>query len=490
MNHKAETCPGPFVLAGCPTLKIPPGWDEDGEPYWTIHSQADADLLKTCPTFTGLLIIYGSQASGPFIVDGLKHIKGKLKVELIPRLDPRLTFFSMKSLVSIDGDLHISQGNLVERPSPSNLTTLDFPMLKSSSRFFDVRSLPNVLTIHMPRLERAAHISLFNMQSLRTLHVPKLKFLADLDLSHLPALKTLSFDAGIRDTPYFGGYSMQIRETALESISRLYITWAQFIEIDSNKEFTSLSLLHLKLVAGREGSRYSSVWLHNNGENFHLDIPRLKTMEGRLTVSDVHTVHVPRLQHAGDDINLGAAPDQWAGVLNHSTTMTRFSAPQLTKICGSLNIDNSPQLTDIDLPHLTTMGGDVRINNTAAVNLRTGVQLPRLQRVHSLQVIGTDPYCEGFDDIRDRGATQDRYWCGMVEKWTAEELRAKLWRDMVAIDACRNGVAAWCCVLWSERHMRSKVRTGVIFAALVMAWYVRRRYKRRLVGLSMRRVGK
>jgi hypothetical protein len=332
----------------------------------------------------------------------------------------------MKSLVSVDGEINLSQRGFGGEPRSSNLTTLDFPVLKSAGRWFRISSLPEVHTINLPCLERAPTLWLASMQSLHTFHVPKLQFVAILRLIFLPSLKTLSFDAGLRDMSYYFGSGIEMWETALESLSGLHFPKTSTIEVTSNKNLTSLSFPFLK-VAG--------ISLQDNGENFHLDLPRLEGIKG-LSLSGVRTVHVPELRHIDGDLSLGACSNIWQLCRNPSTALTTFSAPKLTKICGSLNIGTSPQLTDIKLPRLKAIGGDIRINNTAAVNLRTGIEMPRLRWMHSVQIVGTEPYCENFDKMHNQGLIRDRYWCGTVGNWTLEELSKKVWSDMQEINGC------------------------------------------------------
>ena len=121
----------------------------------------------------------------------------------------------------------------------------------------------------------------------------------------------------------------------------------------------------------------------------------------------------------------------------------------------------------------------MRINNTAAVNLRTGIEMPRLERVHSVQVIGTEPYCEGFNGMHKRGVIRDRYWCGTAGRWTAEELRMKLWSDMQEIDGC-NGPSGDCYVFGKAVNVRFEGTIGCVLAAFIIVWCMWRRYKRNL----------
>jgi hypothetical protein len=319
------------------------------------------------------------------------------------------------------------------------------------------------------------------MQSLHTLHVPKLQFVAILRLIFLPSLKTLSFDAGLRDMSFYFGCGIEMWKTALESLSGLHFTKTSIIEITSNKNLTSLSFPFLEVIADKFGSRVTQISLQDNGENFHLDLPRLKGINGPLSLSGVRTVYVPELQHIDGDLNLGACSNIWQPCWNFLTALTTFSAPKLTKICGSLNIGTSPQLTDIKFPRLKAIGGDIRINNSVAVNLRTGIEIPRLRRMHSVQIVGTEPYCENFDEMRKQGMIRDRYWCGTAGKWTVEELHKKLWSDMQEIDGC-DGSSSDCCVFGKTLNVGFEVKIGCVLAAVIIFWYMRRRYRRRLRG--------
>lgn len=56
--------------------------------------------------------------------------------------------------------------------------------------------------------------------------------------------------------------------------------------------------------------------------------------------------------------------------------------------------------------------------------------------MHSVQVIGTQPYCEDFDSMRDGGVMSDRSLCGICGNWTVEELRHKLWMDKQEMYGC------------------------------------------------------
>jgi hypothetical protein len=283
--------------------------------------------------------------------------------------------------------------------------------------------------------------------------------------------------------PFYFGCCIEMWGTALESLSGLHFTKTSIIEITSNKNLTSFSFPFLKVVANKFGSRVNCISLQDNGVNFHLDLPRLKGVKGALSLSGVRTVHFPEVRHIDKDLNLDAR-NMWHRCRNCSSTLTTFSAPKLTKICGSLNIGTSPQLTDIKFPRLKAIGGDLRINNTAAVNPRTRIKMPRLRQVHSVQIIETEPYLENFDGMRERGVIRDQYWCGTAGNWTVEELRKKLWSDMQEIGGC-GGPSGDCCVLGKAVIVGFEVKIACVLAAVIIVWYMRRyrrRYRRRVRG--------
>jgi hypothetical protein len=416
-------------------------------PYFTVQSQADADLLATCDTFTGDLFISGSNASAPLIIPGPTHIKGALKMILTPQTDPRLTSLTMSTLVSISGEIRLSQGGYFNGlPPTSNVAMLSFPSLECTSHFFSVEHFPALTTLDFPRLSRANYLELSILPALHTVSVPALTSVSHLTLSILPALHTLSFPAPLNSGFFSFGPHITIRHTSLSQISGLSFPSTTSIQISSNNNLRFITFPLLTLASAPDSAGVSSISVSNNGngDDFVLDLPRLKHVKGggRLGVIGaamylygVSTVNVPELQFVDGDLDIGMFTRVPNPFFDYSTALTDFSAPKLSKIGGSLNVGNSSLLEFMSFPALKTVGGDVRISGTPAVDFEKRIEMPKLTRVHGVQVVGSAPYCEDWDARRSKGVVWGKwFWCGERAKWTVREMEYKLWEDRKAID--------------------------------------------------------
>ena len=149
----------------------------------------------------------------------------------------------------------------------------------------------------------------------------------------------------------------------------------------------------------------------------------------------VRKLNIPELQLIDGDLNIGAFSWRTSPLSNCSTALAEFSAPKLSKITGSLNVANSSLLRSVSFPALRTIGGDVRISGTPAVDLEKGLKMPKLRQVHSVQVVGSAPHCEDWDGRWRRGVMWGKwYWCGDRAKWTVQEMDDRLRKDQEAAD--------------------------------------------------------
>jgi hypothetical protein len=293
--------------------------------------------------------------------------------------------------------------NYGEDPPASNVGTLEFPVLKSVG-FFWVVSMTHVNTINLPCLEKAGTLNIGFLPLLRSINVPKPKGVGSLHLKTLPSLKTFSFSAGLKN---MGG--LDIYNTSLESIGGLTSRKTSILEIHQNKNLNTLSFPYMTVITPNR--------MRNNSDNFFLDLPRLKGIQGRMTLSGLAAVNIPELTYIDKELNIGAI-DYQEYYLDHRcsncfpTTLTNFTAPKLTRVSGSINFNSSPALTNISFPTLRSVGG-ISMNNTVAVDLPNGISMPLLKQVCNVQIIGTTvPNCTSFDDLRDRGVVIKSYFCG------------------------------------------------------------------------------
>ncbi|MCJ1385675.1 hypothetical protein MMC17_008798, partial [Xylographa soralifera] len=409
----------PIVVADCPLLKVPPPWDTEQNgalPYFTVRSQADADLLATCGTFTGDLFISGSNVSAPLIIPGPTYIKGTLKMLLARHADPRLTSITMSSLVSVSAEIQLSQGCCYGDSSNGtlNVTKLSFPLLECTRGFFSISNLPTLTTLDFPSLSCATYLDLGVLPALHTLSVPALTSVSQLSFYNLPALHALSFP-GPLDSRFFSfGPHISIHNTSISHISGFCFPSVTSIEISSNKNLRLVTFPFLTLASTPYGAGVSSITVfdNGNGDDFVLDLPKLKHVEGgvgkgligaAIHLFGVRTVNVPELQFVDGDLDLGTIGRSPNPRFYYSAALTNFSAPKLSKIGGSLNVGNSPLLEAMSFPALKALGGGVRICGVPAVDLEKGIEMPKLRRVHSIQVVGSAPHCEERDARRSRG---------------------------------------------------------------------------------------
>ncbi|MCJ1319094.1 hypothetical protein MMC15_004427 [Xylographa vitiligo] len=488
------------VLADCPLLRIPPAWDREQNgalPYFIVRSQADADLLATCGTFTGDLFISGSNASAPLIIPGPTYIKGTLKMLLAPQADPRLTGIIMSSLVSVSEEIQISRGYLHGDPlnDTLNVTKLSFPLLECTRWFFGISNLLTLTTLDFPRLSRAKYLDLAVLPALHTLSVPALTSVSQLSLSHLPALHALSFPGPLDSGFSSFGPHIRIYNTSLSHISGLSFASATSIEISSNKNLRLITFPSLTLASTPRDAGVSSITVFDNGNDFVLDLPKLKHVQGgeglgvigaAIHLFGVRTVNVPELRFVDGDLDIGTV-GRFPNPRSHtSTALTNFSAPQLSKIGGSLNVGNSPLLESMRFPALKAVEGDVRISGVPAADLEEGIGMPQLRRVHGIQVVGRAPRCEEWAARRSKGVLWGGwFWCGERAKWTVEEMEHKLWEDREAekrtledrfgIDDCYPYQGRWC-INGKGLNWGGVGRVGCVMAVVFLGvWWVRMR---------------
>jgi hypothetical protein len=457
--------------------------------YFTVQSQADADLLASCSTFTGDLIISGSNASAPLTIPGPTHIKGTLKMILSRNIDPGVTSLTMSSLVSVSGEIRISQSGRLYKPLPvSNVTMISFPSLEHTSWHFRIDYLSVLKTLDLPRLSRAKYLDLFGLPALSNLSVPALTSVSELSLCMLPALHTLSFPGPLNSGFFSFGPHITIRNTSLSQISGLSFrsVTSIFIAFNKNLRVITFPILTLASTPYGRGPSTISVYGNGNGDDFVLNLPKLKhvktedqsrnTIGAAMHLYGVRTVNVQELQTVDGNLDIGATSGLVNSRFNYSTALTDFSAPKLSKVGGSLNIGNSSRLRFLSFPVLKTVVGDVRISGIPAVNLEKGIEMPRLKSMHGFQIVGTSPYCEDWNVRQSRGMVWGEwFWCGERAKWTTTEMEHKLWEDRKPIDDCYPYEGPWC-VTKKRLHWGSVEMVVFVMAIMLIGvWWCRRK---------------
>lgn len=427
----------PLGLGYCPPLK--PGWhdlEDSSSDYFTIRSQADADQLKTCYTFEGELFISGRNATGPLIIDGPRRINGELTMTLYSGPEnPGFTSVTMKSLTSVHGTLsiHTAWSGSFEDPPPKppvwNLGVVNFPALKYVAPTFSVGRLDSVHTINLPSLEHAISLSFQDVPELHTIHAPKVAELGDLRLANLPSLTgmpslfDIEFKAPVR--------TIDISGTGLTNVFFPHMKVLTNLVITHNKHLTTVSLPAATMAAGSIFSPGGDITVAGNNADLILSLPKLKTATGTVSLSGLRKVEIPELKTIGQNPNPGwrdgslliGAESDWGTArctYCRPTHLTTFTAPNLRYVKGRIQFDSSPDLTNITFPVLR-FAKEFMTNNTAAMELESGISTPSLRRVEHVQILGTRALCGFWENLYCAGGVQSSFACGRREVWAPNQ---------------------------------------------------------------------
>lgn len=204
--------------------------------------------------------------------------------------------------------------------------------------------------------------TLNNLTALSTLSFPQLTSVGTITWITLPALGELTFTAGV-DT----ATSVTIRDTHLSSLAGISdsLTAVRDMDLNNNGRLQTLDLA-LESVS-------DVLSLSANGQNFAVSMNSL-AWAANLTIANTTSFLVPALETINGSLRFDS---------NYFTT---FSASNLSQVqTGDLSLLNNADMTVLNLPALTKVGGGLTIvNNTAFQNL----SLPLLADIGGAVTIG------------------------------------------------------------------------------------------------------
>lgn len=511
----------PLILAYCPPLK--PGLADleySTSDYYTIHSQADADQLKTCYTFEGELFISGRDATGPLIIDGPRRINGELTLDLYSGPEnPNFTSVTMQSLTSVHGTLsvHTARSGAFKDPPPKppvwNLGVLNFPALNYVAPTFSIGRLESVHTINLPVLEHYIFLSVIDVPELHTINAPNVAELGELRLINLPSLTRMpslfdiDFKAPVR--------RIEISRTGLTNVYFPHLKVLTNLIITDNKHLTTVSLPAITMAAESMFCPGGDITVAGNNADLVLSLPKLETATGTVSLSGLREVEIPELRTIGQNPNPGrrdgslliGAEDEWWSVrcTNYPTYLTTFTAPSLIHVQGRIQFDNCADLTNITFPVLK-YAKEFMTNNTAAMELASGISTPSLRRVKHVQILGTRISCDFWENLYCAGGVQENFSCGRAEachpnkgwhvkQWPsfppgcmgkkilplpAEEIDMKErlgWVSGFIFEDCRMNYSAYC-VPGQTIRTRFLVFLGFFVFGTLVLWYIFKRWLR------------
>jgi hypothetical protein len=105
--------------------------------------------------------------------------------------------------------------------------------------------------------------------------------------------------------------------------------------------------------------------------------------------------------------------------------LTSFSAPKLRDVAGRIAFDSAPDLSTISFPSLKR-AGEIRMNNTPALELENGLEMPEFRHVGNLRIVGKEARCEGWENLFCKGGVGGNYSCGREDVISSPE-ESKRW---------------------------------------------------------------
>ncbi|KAI9893332.1 MAG: hypothetical protein M1814_000462 [Vezdaea aestivalis] len=261
---------------------------------------------------------------------------------------------------------------------------------------FNADGADNVTSITMNDLQSIGGIWKLNgLTRLNALTFPRLGSVDTIDWAALPVLQSLSFSTGITMAT-----NVVIQNTQLNSLDGINLKSVTGFRVLNNPYLTSISVQLTEIKGALDISA--------NGRNLSASFPNLETAFN-MTFRNASGVSVPSLATVNQ--TMGFFGDLFAD----------FSAPNLTETGRDLVFVGCPELTSINLPKLTKIGGGYQIANNSKLgsidgfkNLQTvggaidfsgsftNVSLPSLKDVRggfNLQTRADYSGCSGFQSL-------------------------------------------------------------------------------------------
>jgi len=253
---------------------------------------------------------------------------------------------SLNGVGSINGDLRCTNA--------SQLTALSADQLATITGTFD--------------LEEVQILSSLNFANLRG--VRAIKWIA------LPALQTLNFRTGISQAN-----TVYISNTGLTDLKGIELTQVGMMDVNNNQYLKTINVNALTNVT-------NSLSFSANGLNLAIQFPNLLGA-ANLTFRNVTTVSMPSLADV-------------AGAMGfYSNDFQSFAAPNLTETGGTIAFVDSPQLSNLSFPSLTSVGGGIQLANNT--------KLMSVDGFNNLQSIAGDINFYGtFDEVSFNALTDVR----------------------------------------------------------------------------------
>jgi hypothetical protein len=127
--------------------------------------------------------------------------------------------------------------------------------------------------------------------------------------------------------------------------------------LTANTALTSINVNDIKNITG-------TLIISANNNKLNIEFPNLVSAQN-LTFRNTSSISVPSLANLTGELGL------------FGNYISNFSAPNLTT-CADLDIDDNADLTDINLPLLSTLTGGLAISNNDKLDI---ISFPKLSKV-------------------------------------------------------------------------------------------------------------
>jgi hypothetical protein len=329
--------------------------------------------------------------------------------------NPLFTSVTMPSLISV-GSVEIETSQTLSQASTTstNLGVLNFPALKTSGglSFF---LTDYIHTVNFPVLEEVGSLSISGASKLHTFNAPNIKRIGAIYIVNAPSLKTLSFATRLEVVEI----GINLHGTGLTDVTFPNVKVLNRLGISRNENLTSIDLPSLTEVRDIDQFGKGTIGIESNSPNLVLSLPKLKTVTANVRLSGLSEIKIPELTTVGDyskrwkdsgfHVGVGQAwdrPQKWS----IPTYLTDFSAPKLRTVEGIISFDASLKLRNISLPSLEEVK-EVKINNTAALEIENGIWMPNVKKVENIHLTGLEPRCNFFESLYCQGRVRGSFSC-------------------------------------------------------------------------------
>merc|ERR1712000_425525 len=235
------------------------------------------------------------------------------------------------------------------------------------------------------------------LNSLNTITMDSLRNVNELEMEKLTSLRELTFGSeGVTKAS-----KVRITDTFLNTLSGFMLSTVESLQIDNNGRLARFDSDLVNIT--------DTLIINNNGRGMEISTDKLESAS-EIQIANVKSFSVSALETVDASLKL-----------DECDNMEAFAAPNLTKITDALAFINNKKLSNVSLPMLKEIGGDLRIvNNTelagfpkleraASINMGgafESIDMPNLDSVKGTAELATtsqnDTFCNFWEDNSDK----------------------------------------------------------------------------------------